>query len=51
MPTGSGAPFQYLWLHEDGNFYSCFKLPYEGNSQLHLVYDNGFHIPAEMVFE
>lgn len=49
MPTGIVRPFEYLYGHEDGEFYSLFKCPYEGKSELFLVYPNGFNIPASFV--
>lgn len=49
MPTWSVKPFEYLYLHEDGNFYTHLKCPYAGESELCLVYPNGFFIPARMV--
>jgi hypothetical protein len=49
MATWQEQNFEMKWLHEDGNFYSAFKLPYEGKSALFLVYNNGFSIPADFV--
>lgn len=45
-----GRPFEYMWLHEDGKFYSAYQLPYEGISEQCLVYPNGFYIPTRMIW-
>lgn len=49
MLTGNQSNYQVLYMNPDGQMVSGFKAHYEG-SMAFIVHDNGFHIPAWMVW-